>query len=422
MSTSYADIDNLVPSTQSGPPPRAPMAAVLGSRPYQLLWGAQFASLVAGFFNYVAVAWLALQLTGSSLAVGSVLAAASIPMAVLMLVGGAASDRFSARTTMLGSGLLRGVVVAVLAALTLTGSLQFWHLLVAAVVVGATTAFFVPAGQAMLPRVVSADQLQAGNALLNLSRTAAMVLGSAAAGVLVAAVGAGAALAVDAAASVLAAALVVSLPGGGTSAEARQGSSTLGDIREGLLYAWRDVPLRVMLIVVGVLNLGALGAIEVGLPTLAFQRFSEGATALGATFAAWGIGSTVGSIVAGTRPTPARFGLSVIAMVALIGAGIAAAGLAPSLPILIAVMVVLGLVEGAGTTYLLSWLQRRTDPSMQGRVMAIAMLASVGLEPVALAVAGAIAAQDLGLLFWGSAIAIELTAVGAALSRSVRRM
>jgi hypothetical protein len=238
----------------------------------------------------------------------------------------------------------------------------------------------------------------------------------------VAAVGGGAALAVDAAASVLAAALVVSLPGGGSSAEARQGSSTLGDIREGLLYAWRDVPLRVMLIVVGVLNLGALGAIEVGLPTLAFQRFSEGATALGATFAAWGIGSTVGSIVAGTRPTPARFGLSVIAMVALIGAGIAAAGLAPSLPILVAVMVVLGLVEGAGTTYLLSWLQRRTDPSMQGRVMAIAMLASVGLEPVALAVAGAVAAQDLGLLFWASAIAIELTAVGAALSRSVRRM
>jgi hypothetical protein len=109
-------------------------------------------------------------------------------------------------------------------------------------------------------------------------------------------------------------------------------------------------------------------------------------------------------------------------MVALIGGGIAAAGLAPSLPILVAVMVVLGLVEGAGTTYLLSWLQRRTDPSMQGRVMAIAMLASVGLEPVALAVAGAVAAQDLGLLFWASAIAIELTAVGAALSRSVRRM
>jgi MFS family permease len=398
------------------------MAAVLASRSYQLLWGAQFASLVAGFFNYVAVAWLALQLTGSSLAVGSVLAAASIPMAILMLVGGAASDRFSARATMLVSGLVRGGVVAVLAVLAVTGSLAFWHLLAAATVVGATTAFFVPAGQAMLPRVVPGDQLQAGNALLNLSRTAAMVLGSAAAGVVVAAVGGGAALAVDAAASVLAAALVLSLPGGGTSPENRRGGSTLDDIRDGLRYAWGDTSLRAMLIVVGVLNLGALGAIEVGLPLLAFQRFSEGATALGVTFAAWGIGSTVGSIVAGTRSTPARFGASVIAMVALIGAGVAAAGLAASLPVLVAVMVALGLVEGAGTTYLLSWLQRRTDPAMQGRVMAIAMLASVGLEPVALAVAGAVAAQDLGLLFWGSALVIEVTAIGAALSRAVRTM
>lgn len=397
------------------------MAVVLRSRSYQLLWGAQFASLLAGFFNYVAVAWLALQLTGSSLAVGSVLAAASVPMAVLMLIGGAASDRFSARTTMLAAGLIRAAVVAALAVLMLTASVQFWHLFVAGVIVGATTAFFVPAGQAMLPRVVSGEQLQAGNALLNLSRTAAMVFGSAAAGVVVAAVGAGSALAVDAAASVLAAALVIPLPGGDTTPAAR-GGSTLGDVREGLLYAWRDTPLRVVLIVVGVLNLGALGAIEVGLPTLAYERFSEGATALGATFAAWGIGSTVGSIVTGTRSTPSRFGFSVVVMVALIGAGIAAAGLAPSLPILVGVMVVLGLVEGAGTTYLLSWLQRRTDPSMQGRVMAIAMLASVGLEPVALAISGAIAAQDLGLLFWASAVVIELTAIGAGLSRSVRAM
>lgn len=397
------------------------MAAVIKARPYQLLWGAQFASLMAGFFNYVAVAWLALQLTGSSLAVGSVLAAASIPSAVLMLFGGAASDRFSPRTTMLIAGLARGAVVAALAALTLTGAVQFWHLLGAAVVVGATTAFFVPAGMAMLPRVVDAEQLQAGNALLNLSRTAAMVLGSAAAGVVVAAVGAGSALAVDAAASVAAALLVLPLPRGAAE-QAKQAGNALSDVRDGLVYAWRDIPLRVTLIVIGVLNLGALGAIEVGLPTLAYQRFSEGATALGATFAAWGIGSTVGSILAGTRPTPSRLGWTMIAMSALIGGGIAAAGLAPSLPILVAVMVALGLVEGAGTTYLLSWLQRRTDPSMQGRVMSIAMLASVGLEPVALAVAGAVAAQDLGLLFWASAALIEVTAIGAAFSRSVRRM
>jgi MFS family permease len=108
--------------------------------------------------------------------------------------------------------------------------------------------------------------------------------------------------------------------------------------------------------------------------------------------------------------------------VALLGAGIAATGLAPTLPVLLAVMVAVGVVEGAGTTYLISWMQRRTDPGMQGRVMSLALLASVGLEPVALALAGVLASRELGLLFWVSAITIELTALLASLSRSVREV
>lgn len=395
------------------------MAVVLRSRSYLLLWGAQFASLMAGFFNYIAVAWLVLQLTGSSLAVGSVLAAASLPAAALMLFGGAASDRFSPRTTMLVAAVLRGAVVAVLAVLTIAHTVQLWELFVAAAFVGATSAFFVPASTSLLPRLVTPEQLPAGNALLNLSRTGAMVLGSAAAGVVVAAVGAGSALAVDAGASLLAGALVLPLPVGGT---VRGRGGALGAVRDGILYVWRDVPLRATLVAMAVLNFVAIGAIEVGLPALAFERFGDGAAALGVAFASWGIGSTVGSLVAGTRPIPERFGRFLVGTVVLIGAGVAAAGFAATLPLLVGVMVALGVVEGLSTTYLLSWLQRRTESEMQGRVMSLAMLASVGLEPLALALAGAIAAQGLGLLFWVSAVAIEVTALGAGLSRSVRAM
>lgn len=395
------------------------MRAVLSSRPYLVLWTAQFASLVAGFFNYVAVAWLVLQLTGSTLAVGSVLAAASVPAAIFMLLGGAVSDRFSARSTMLGSAVLRAGVVGVLAILTLAHTVQLWELFAAALVVGSTTAFFIPASMSMLPRLVLKDQLEAGNALMNLSRTAAMVLGSAAAGVVVAVAGAGSALATDAIASAAAGLLVLILPAGGPVAAS---ATLLHDVREGIVYVWRDGALRITLLVVAILNLFALGAIEVGLPALAHQRFVQGAAALGGAFGAWGLGSTIGSIGAGVRPIRRRFGWMMVALVALIGAGIAAAGVAPTLPVLLTVMVVMGIVEGASTTYVMSWMQRRTDAGMQGRVMSLAMLSSVGLEPVALAFAGVLASRNLGLLFWGSAIAVELTAVLISLSRSVRDM
>jgi MFS family permease len=414
MSTLYADTANETPR-----PKAAPMSSVLRSRRYLLLWTAQLLSMVAGFFNYVAVAWLVLQITGSSLAMGSVLAAAAVPAAVFMLLGGVASDRFSPRNTMLAAGLLRGAVMAVVAGLALTHSVRLWELFAAAVLVGTTSAFFVPASTSMVPRLLAEDQLEAGNGLLNLSRTAAMVLGSASAGVVVSAAGAGTALAADAAASVLAALLVVLLPKGGVLAA---GGNPLADLRDGVLLAWRDVPLRAVLLVVSIINLFALGAIEVGLPALAHQRFGQGAAALGGAFAAWGLGSTVGAIAAGTRPAPARFGRLMIVLVALMGAGIAATGLSSTLPLLLVVMVVMGVVEGAGTTYLFSWMQRRTDPALQGRVMSLAMLASVGLEPVALAAAGALAARELGLLFWVCAAGLELTALLAAANASVRKL
>ncbi len=415
MSTLYTD-STATATPQPQPPP---MKALLRSRPYLILWAAQFASLVAGFFNYVAIAWLVLVLTGSSLAVGSVLAAAAIPQALFMLVGGAASDRFSPRATMLVAGVSRGLVTGVLAILTISHSVQLWELFAGAVVVGTTSAFFVPASTSMLPRLVTREQLEAGNALMNLSRTAAMVLGSAAAGVVVAAAGAGPALAADAAASILAGGLMLLLPGGGTIATR---GNPLIDVRDGVAYAWRDTQLRTTLVAIAILNLFALGAIEVGLPALAHQRFSQGAVVLGSAFGAWGLGSTVGSIGAGLRPLRARFGWLLVAVLALVGAGIAAAGLAPTLAVLLAVMVVMGVVEGGGTTYIVSWMQRRTDPGMQGRVMAFALLSSVGLEPIALALAGALANYNLGLLFWGSAAAVEITAIGAALTRAVRRM
>jgi hypothetical protein len=90
MSTAYADTDNIVAESPAQPA----RWQVLHSRSYLVLLAAQAASLLGDFFNYVAVAWLVLELTGSSLAVGGVLAAASVPRAVLMLV-----DRASCRAS-----------------------------------------------------------------------------------------------------------------------------------------------------------------------------------------------------------------------------------------------------------------------------------------------------------------------------------
>jgi MFS family permease len=415
MSTLYADTDNTTTSAGGGPAARW---QVLRSRPYLTLLGAQFLSLLGDFFNYVAVAWLVLELTGSNLAVGSVLAAASVPRALLMLLGGAVSDRFSPRASMAVGGLARGVVMGILALLALTHSVQLWQLLVGSFLVGTIAAFFLPASTSMLPRVVDRDHLEAGNAFMMLSRFGAMVLGPALGGVLVAAVGAGAAFAADAAGYALAGLLVLLLPAAAAATD-RSGKNALQDVWDAVVRVWHDVPLRTALVVIAVVNFLGLPGVEVGLPAIAYERFEQGAIALGAGYAAFGLGAILGALGASAFPAPRLVWVMVGTMV-LFGAGLAAAGFASTLVLLLLTLGLMGVISGAANPYLISWVQRRTDASMQGRVMSLVMLASVGLEPPGLALGGVVASRNLGLLFWGAGLMIALTGVAAAFSRSVR--
>jgi hypothetical protein len=83
-------------------------------------------------------------------------------------------------------------------------------------------------------------------------------------------------------------------------------------------------------------------------------------------------------------------------------------------------MAIAGFSSGAVNTFGISWLQRRTDPAMQGRVMSLVMLASLGLVPVSYALSGAIADLNVTLLFVGSGALMLLAGLAAAASRTVR--
>ncbi len=69
-----------------------------------------------------------------------------------------------------------------------------------------------------------------------------------------------------------------------------------------------------------------------------------------------------------------------------------------------------------------SWLQRRTDPAMQGRVMSLVMMASIGLVPISLAASGALADVNPTVLFLIAGGLILLASAAAASSRTVRSL
>jgi hypothetical protein len=397
---------------------------VFSSGSFRKLWAATTLSLFGDFFSYIAIAWLVLQLTGSGLALGTVLVVQALPRAVLMVVGGALADRISPRLTMIGSMGLRALFVAPLAALVLAGRVQMWEVYAIAAVFGVVDAFFWPARTSILPKVVEDHQLEPGNAVLNVTAQASVILGPVLGGLIVAALGIGWAFAGDAACFAIGFLFVLWLPAATrTSAAATHPDRGLGgQIAAGFRYAWSDIGIRVTLVIIAVVDFAANGALGVGLPTLAHGRFAAGAAGLGVLLGAWGVGATAGALAAGFVPPPKRFGSLLLALCLWLGIGIGAVGLLPLFVPAVLLMGFSGIATGVVNTYGMSWLQRRTDPAMQGRVMSLVMLASMGLTPLAYAASGAIANVNPALLFLIAGGMILACAVGAAASRSVRSL
>jgi transmembrane secretion effector len=419
-------IEETTASTVVPATPRRSPFTMLGSGPFRNLWLATTLSLFGDFFSYIAIAWLVLQLTGSSLLLGSVLVVQALPRAVLVMVGGALADRLTPRLTMLGSMALRAAFVAPLAVLVLTGRVQMWQVYGIAFVFGVVDAFFMPARQSILPRVVADRELEAGNAVLNVTAQASVILGPVVGALIVQALGIGWAFAADAASFAVGLVFVLLLPtvsAAPTATRMRKAEGGLGgQIVDGLRYAWADVGIRVMLIAIAVIDFGANGALGVGLPTLAHGRFAAGASGLGIPLGAWGVGATAGALLSGFVAPPKRFGWMIVFIAAWLGILIGGVGLVPSLLPAALLMGIAGIGTGVVNTYGLSWLQRRTDRAMQGRVMSIVMLASMGLTPVAYAVSGPIAQVNPTLLFMLAGGMMLACAAGAAVSRTVRSL
>ncbi|TMG57978.1 MAG: MFS transporter [Chloroflexi bacterium] len=159
---------------------------------------------------------------------------------MLMVVGGALADRLSSRLTMLGSMGLRATFVAPLAVLVLTGRVQMWEVYGIAVVFGVVDAFFMPARNSILPRVVADRELEPGNAVLNVTAQASVILGPVLGGVIVAVLGIGWAFTGDAACFVIGFLFILWLPAAARTAtgQAHPDGGLGGQIAAGFRYAW----------------------------------------------------------------------------------------------------------------------------------------------------------------------------------------
>ena len=172
---------------------------VLGERNFRLFFTGYATSLFGAAMVPVALTFAVLNQGYGATDVGYVLAAETVPLVGLLLIGGVVADRFPRRASMLGADLVRFGSEGLLAVLLLTGSPRLWMFMVLAGVLGAGQAFFNPAMTGLMPEMVSSERLQAANGLRGVASSTGQILGPSVAGIIVAAGGAGWAIAIDSA-------------------------------------------------------------------------------------------------------------------------------------------------------------------------------------------------------------------------------
>lgn len=412
------------------------MFSTLKNHDYRLLWMGQGVSILGDQFYLVALPWLVLQLTRDPVQLGLVLAAAGVPRALFMLVGGAWADRHSPRTIMLVSDVVRFAAVGYIGIATLASSIRMWQVYVVAVIFGTVSGFFIPAAQSAIPRLLEDRALERGNALMRIVENGAAFLGPAAAGVLIATFGSqvvagetttsltgiGIAMAFDSATFLLSAACVTFVRRL-RAPESHPDTHPIADIAEGLRFAWRTPAVRVLIALIALVNFALAGPLQVGVPLLASTRLG-GAAAFGVIMSALAGGRLVGMAVAGSRGRPARVPLRtlMVASYALYGAAmvwlIVVSATWQALPLLALV----GAVDGYVGILIVSQLQRMTPQPMLGRAMGIVMLSIFGMMPLSQAIAGWASAFSLAALFAGSAVAMGAIALFAWSRRDIRSL
>lgn len=363
------------------------MLKPLGDRDFAVLWAGMFVSLIGDGFFVVALAWEVYRLSNSPAALGTVLLLASAAMVVTLPLAGAVGDRLDRRWILVWSSAGSALATAAMAILTLTHTSTLWEMAALATVSAASQSFFFPVFNAYVPDLVPANLISRANALDQFARPLAQLLiGPALSGLVVAAAGSGWAFLIDAVSFAFVGAMLLAVRA--RPRHAREDSSMLADIREGVRFARSHVWLWGTLLAAAVSLLFFVGPWEVLVPYLIKNELHGGPAWIGLTFAAGGVGSIVTAVIIGQTGFPSRHITFMYAGFAAGVLGVAGFGLASSLWQLLVIGFFISLCFPAGLIVWQTMLQVLVPPAMRSRVSSLDWTMSLGLVPISYAMTG----------------------------------
>jgi MFS family permease len=374
----------------------------LTHRNFQLFFSGQLISLIGTWMQTVAQSWLVYRITKSSLLLGSVGFASQIPVFLVAPIGGMVADRVNRQRVVIATQTASMILAFILAVLTLSNIVTVPEIFVLAALLGVVNAFDIPGRQSFLVDMVGREDLMNAIALNSSMFNGARVIGPAIAGILVAKIGEGWCFFANGVSYI---AVIIGLLLMKIECVRRSKSdSPLADIVEGFRWASQTGPIRMLLLLLGLVSL-------VGMPyTVLMPVFADrilhggasgaasflhakdpGAVRLGVLMGATGVGALLGALTLALRSgvrglgrliviTCAGFGLSLIVFAASKNFWLSATLLVP-------VGFCIMLQMACSNTLI----QTMVPDVLRGRVMSVYSMMFMGMAPFGALLGGALA-------------------------------
>lgn len=384
-----------------------------------LLWLGQVVSQVGNTFNYMALSWLILVLTGSPIKMGGVFLAQLLPAALVGIPAGVLADRFPRRILMIVADLVRFGLVISIPLVYAAGRLPLWYVYLATFLVSAVSLSFAAAEKALVPSLVAKQELTAANGFIESTGQIAGLVGPVAAGVLIPLLASPVTvLYIDGATFLFSALCLVLMkvaePGPAGPADTTPGRALVrfwGESAAGLRFLFSNRVLMVVMTTAVVVNF-AVSPILVIFPYLAQKVLQAGAPGFGWLMGSFGGGMLVGSLLAGRISRRFSFEAVVFGGMGVVAAALAALGFGSQLWIVMALGALIGLVVAPGNALIITELQQRTPSEMQGRVFAALSSGAALSMPAGIALAsGLLGKLPLARITTGMAVVVLAAAL-----------
>src|SRR5437667_8055932 len=234
-------------------------------------------------------------LTDKALLLGMANLAAGLPMLLLTMAGGSAADRFDKRKILLATQYVQIALAISIGFLIMSGKIQIWHILAFAGVLGISNSFEMPTLNALVPELVTRDEIQSAIAVDRTVFHGSRMVGPSLAGIFISGWGAASAFfsnAISFVALIIALFMIPSRPRGTVEEEHKRARG----IKDGFRYVAKDKPSLAMPGLRAATNGVIFPIITVMMPLYVRLVLGLGADRLGFLMGASAVGSVRGAI------------------------------------------------------------------------------------------------------------------------------